>query len=98
MAVYHRQTMAVKSSQHLVAAQLPIESLEQSPQIREVGGLRNVGDLVNARHATPEKPAQGRLKTVALQRLQAGQSAQEQQEHGPVKPSRRDLWFLAAVA
>jgi len=98
VAVHHRQTMAVKVPQHFVAAQLSLESLEQSPQIMEVRGLRDVGDLIDAGHAAPEKPAQGRLATVALQRLQTGQTAQEQQEHGLIKSRSRDLRLLPVVA
>lgn len=90
--------MAVESPQHFVAAQLAIETLEQLAQILKVRGFRDVGDLVDAGHLPPEKPAQGSLETVPLQCLQAGQAAQEQQEQGFIEARRRNLWLLAVVA
>lgn len=90
--------MAEESPQHFVAAQLAVETLEQLAQILEARGFRDVGDLVNAGHLPLEKPAQAPLEAVPLQRLQAGQTAQEQQEHGLIEARRRNLRLLAVVA
>lgn len=90
--------MAEESPQHFVATHLAIEPLEQLAQILEVRGFRDVGDLVNAGHAPPQIAAQGSLETVPLQRLQTGQAAQEQQEHGLIEARRRNLRLFAVVA